>query len=815
MSKNAPIKRSILTKEQRQKVIDDFKNNIAGDIRVVDAEQYCRADMIIYGMNITVMRQFCRLEDGLKPVVKRLLWTMYWDHKLSPEGRFVKVPEFLGHVSKYHPHGDIGETFDGLARPWENNAPLIEIHGNKGSLSGEGPAAPRYLDAKLSTYAWKCFFEEFDEDTTDMTENYIRSDIEPVFLPAKYPNFLMNTGSGIGWGYAPSYPPFNLTEAFRLTQALIKNPDMTNVYLFPDSPRGYNLIDDGTILKTCEDGAGNIRGEAVVEYIEDEHALFITGLPEKVMFDSVMTKIAQCVRDKKISGIDNMADTSTIEVSSFMIELKKGANPYQVIDELFSSNVGLRASVSIRFWFAERTSLSHYGLRNAILEWIDRRVVQKQKFYIKKLGQLQQRKHALTGVIPLLEDPKKYDKVMEIIRYEENDDETVRKLRDTFPLTSSQCMILIDMRLRDSNKNRIRNLKIELDKLIEKTDEYRRIASSKENIKESIWEDLEEGIQLFGKPRTCRIIKEGEMERPELFYRIVITKKYVKKLSIGGKQPGMVSSDDDIIGYYPEVSENDVLMVVDDLGKVYRLQVKKLPSSDISSKGADMSSVIGLKGSAIRSILINKEMLARSEEIVLSMFTERGIVKSSPISQYITNKTELQGILLNPGDKLCWAFVYDNTHTSKDIQQLVYTKDGFGITINMDTVAIQDRLTKGTQHLKLEDGDVVKSVAQLSLDDDIFVLTGKGYGKVCELASIFESSKRKQDMIRITSLHDGDEVFRIIPIAKENTSIMAYLQSGEKKELLLKDIEKLPRLSKGKKLVPVRQGDSIYRIKIN
>lgn len=814
MSKGVSVKKSIVTKEQRQKIIDDFKNNIAGDVKIVDAEKYCRADMIVYGMNVSVMRQFIRLEDGLKPVVKRLLWTMYHDHDLSPEKRLVKVPEFLGHTSKYHPHGDIGDTFDGLARPWENNCPLIEIHGNRGSLSGEGPAAPRYLDARLSDYAWKCFFEDFDQDTTDMTENYIRSDVEPVFLPARYPNFLMNTGSGIGWGYSPSYPPFNLTEAFRLTQALIKNPEMTNVYLFPDSPRGYNLIDDGTIVETCETGAGNIRGEAVVEYIEDEHALYVTGLPEKIMFDSVMTKIAQCVRDKKISGIDNMADTSTLEVSSFMIELKKGANPYQVIDELFSSNVGLRASVSIRFWFAERTSLSHYGLREAILEWIDRRVVQKQKFYIKKLGQFQQRKHALTGVIPLLEDPKKYEKIMDIIRHGETDDEIIEELRKKFPLTSSQCMMLIDMRLRDSNKNRIRNLKVELDKLIEKSDEYRRIASSKENIKETIWMDLEEGIQLFGKPRCCNIIKEGEQDRPELFYRIVITKRYVKKLSVGGKQPGLVSSDDDIIGYYPEVSENDALMVVDDLGKVYRLQVKRLPSSDMSSKGAEMATVIGLKGAAIRSILVNKEMLSRSNDIVLSMFTENGIIKSSPISQYITNKTELQGILLNPGDKICWAFVYDMTNNDKN-QLLVYTKDGFGISINMETVTIQDRLTKGTQHLKLEDGDVVKSIAQLSLDDDVFVLTSKGYGKVCELASIFEASKRKQDMIRITSLHDGDDVFRIIPIDKEHTSVTVYLQSGEKKELLLKDVEKLPRLSKGKKLVPVRQGDSIYRIKIN
>ena len=169
--------------------------------------------------------------------------------------------------------------------------------------------------------------------------------------------------------------------------------------------------------------------------------------------------------------------------------------------------------------------------------------------------------------------------------------------------------------------------------------------------------------------------------------------------------------------------------------------------------------------------------------------------------------------MLNSDDRVCWAYAYDSTNTDKN-QQLVYTKDGFGISINMNSITIQDRLTKGTQHLKLEDGDCVRSVAQVSLDDDVFVLTNKGYGKVCELASIFEASKRKQNMIRITSLHDGDEVFIISPITPETSSVMVYLQSGEKIELALKNIEKLPRLSRGKKLVPVRQGDAIYRTKV-
>ena len=806
--------KKMLNKELRQSIIEDFKNHTAKEIEVVDAGEYCRENMIIYGMNISVLRQFPRLEDGLNPVKRRLIWTMYHDHNLRPENRMVKVPEFLGHVSKYHPHGDIGSTFECLARPWENNAPLVDVHGNKGAQSGESAANPRYLDAKLSLYAWKCFFEDFDEDTATMTENYIRSDKEPVFLPSRYPNFLLNTSSGIGWGFYCSFPPFNLIEAFRLTQALIKNPNATNVRLFPDSPRGYNIIDDGTINDVCDTGLGTVPIEANIEYIEEDHSLYISGFPEKVMFDSVMTKISELIKTKKLSGIRNLMDTTTLEEASFVVELTKGANPYQVIDELYSANVGLKGSVTVMFYFAERTHLSQYGLKGAILEWIDRRVETKQKYYIKKLGQFREEKHGLEGLIPVLSDDKKFDRVIEVIRRGENDDENIRDLKAEFGYTSYQCAVLLDIRIKQNNKNRVAQLKAKLEDLELKSHEYRAIVTSTEKIKEKIYEELEEGIALFGKPRYCNIIKEGDRQRPEIFYRIVVTKKFVKKLSIGGKQVGLISPDDDIIGYYPEVSENDIVMIADDLGKIYRVPIKKLVSSDPASKGVEMASAVGLKGNAIRSILLNSQMLDKQSDVVISLFTERGIIKTSPISQYITNKTEIQGILLNDDDKVCWAHVYEKVDTSNN-QQLVYTKNGFGISINMENITIQDRLTKGTQELKLDDDDVAKGVTSVSLDSDVFVLTSKGYGKICELATIFESSKRRQDMVRITSLHDNDEVFKIVPVPSSDTRITVHLRSGEKKEFLARDIEKLPRLSKGKKLVPVRNGDAIYRIKFD
>lgn len=814
MKKATAQKAPIMTKQLRKAIAQEFKGKSAKTIEVVDAGEYSRANMIVYGMNIVVLRYFPRLEDGLNPCRLRLLWTMYNDHDLRPDGRFVKTPEFIGHVSKYHPHGDVEVTFEGMARPWENNAPLLEVSGNVGSQAGESAAQMRYLDSKLSEYAWKCFFEDFDEDVADMRDNYIRSDKEPVFLPARYPNFLVNNLTGIAWGFADSFPTFNLTEAFELTRALLRNPNMTNVYLYPDSLRGYRVIDDGTIEQVCESGYGVIPCEANVDYIEEDHALYITGFPEKIKYDDVINKIALLVKEKKLTGISNIADTSSSETPSIVVELKKGANQYQVIDELFAANVGLRGSVEMRYYFAERTHMMEYGLKGAILEWIERRIVQIQKQSIKKLGTLQRRRHELEGLIPILGDKQKFHRVADIILDGENDEDILTKLCEEFHLSSYQANKLTDKKLSESSKRRMEALQAELEKLKEETLQIREAVSSKEKVKETIDKQLAEGIKLFGKPRLCPIVKEGEMQRPELFYRIVITKKYVKKLSIGSKQVGLISSDDDIVGYYPEVSEYDIVLVVDDLGKVYRVPVKKLPSNDMSSKGTELAVAVGLKGNAIRSILLNKTMLERKDQVFIGLFTKNGIVKTSPISQYITNKTEIQGILLNPEDKVCWAHIYDATE-EENKQQLVYTVNGFGISFHIDNITVQDRLTKGTQYLKLDEGDYVAGVTQVSLDNPIFVLTCKGYGKICGLADIFEASKRRQTMIRITSLHDGDEVLRIMPIPSPDSVITVHLQSGEKKEFMVGDLEKMTRLAKGKKMVPVRQGDSIYRIKIN
>lgn len=788
------------------------------NIEQVDIADYTMDKVFRYGVNVCVARACASLDDGLNRVRRRIIWNMYNDHKLLPNGRFVKVPEFLFQTARYHPHGNqsIEKTFGNMIKPWESNALLISVDNNSGSLTGDASAAVRYLDAKLSVYCYKCFFEEFDETIIDMVPNYINTCKEPVVLPSKYPNFLVSLTTGIAWGNTIDIPPFNLEEAFRLTQALLENPDMTKVYLFPDSPRGYDVIDDGTILDVCESRTGGtVKIRAVIEYVEDGNYLTVTGFPEQTTMDKIIKQIHDLIKSKSIIGIVDIADKSDINVTEFWIYLKKDANPYEIRDILYKKT-SLEGTANVSFNFADRTKMTPMNLKEAILEWIDRRIDVKQRYYIKKLSDTKERKVKLSALVDILSDRGKLNKAIDLIEKSEEDSDIIQQLREDMGYNSLQAGLISDMSLKQKSKSRLEKYKQELEEIDGKITEIESLVRSKQKIKDKIYEELEEGIKLFGKPRNCRVVKASELKKHVVHFRLVITKKYVKKLSINGKVIGYVDSDDEVIAYYPDVTEDSDIYIADTLGKFYRLNLSKVPSNDVVNKGTELIS-LGVKGDVVRAMNISPEMKAEDyiENCSMVVFTTSGIIKASPLSQYTKARGEIQGILLNPDDEVCYACIYDKSKPETR-QKLIYTKNGMGIVIDLDSVNETDRLTKGLRHLKLDD-DVIKGICDSDGVDEMYVITEKGYGKRCNLDDILTASKRKDNMARLTGLNDGDSVFKILPVTEdtEKSTIVFHMQSGEKKEILCSDIEKTTRISKGKKLIGVRRGDAIVKIKIN
>jgi len=800
-------------KSKQKEVTPIFKDEDGRDYEKMDIAEYTKNTVVLYGVNVSVSRSCALIDDGLIPVQRRILWTMYHDHKLLPSSDYVKVPEFLMHGLKYHPHGDqsLMNAFSSMIRPWDSQAVMIDVDGFKGSVTGDSHAQPRYLDARLSKYAYKCFFEEFDSSIVDMVPNYIQSDVEPIALPCKYPNFLLHVNSGVAWGNAMALTTFNLVEAFNLIISLMWHPEMTDVYLFPDSPRGYSVIDDGTIQKVCNTGRGTVKARAVATYVPDEHCIDVTGLPEQVYMDPLIAQINELVVARKLTGIEDVVDNSTRDNKVMRVILKKGVVPEHVLSELYKKTK-METTIDINMNFSERTHMLPTNLKNACLIWIERRIDYKQKYYIRQITKLMEKKHSLEGQLSLLTD-KNIRLATKLSREAIDDDDLIQRLQNGMGISSYQAKIVSDWKLSGNTEKARERLMSQYEQIPVKIKEIEDIISSRDAIKADIQKELEEGIELFGRPRTSKIIKQSTLKEVIIDYRIVITSRYIKKLAAGGYLVGLVDVNDDVVSYFRSVDQNDRLMVLSDGGKLHTINLDKIVGCDASHKGTDLLTAIGLKGKAVSAFLIKPDQQKMIPDLNMYFFTESGLIKATPLEQYVKTRTELQAISLSPGDKVCFAGISPKTEVG---ERLIYTKNGMGIAIDLNQVAITDRVTKGTQYLKFtDDDDSVVGVCDTNCDE-ICIITMNGYGKICALDDVLRTTKRKADMVRLISLSENDSVYKVIPVTEafNDSTLVYYLASGEKKKVPCKEIKRTTRISKGSKLTSIRKSDSILRIKI-
>lgn len=800
--------------------LEDTQEMYDQNIETMDAGNYTKEQVVVFGTNVSVARACPKLWDGLIPVVRRMLWFMYHDKKLLPDRRSQKALEFLPATAKYHPHGDLSITvaFENVTKSWENSVPYIEMDGNEGSVAGDDAAAPRYLDAKLSQYAFKCFFEEFDESVIEMQLNYLRSDVEPVVLPARYPNFLLNLTTGIAWGNSFVKVPFNLIEAFDLTQALLENPDMTGVYLFPDSPRGYDIIDDGIIRDICATGSGTVRIRAKLKYHEEGNYILCNGFPERTTMDAIIKAIGEREHRSPL-GIKDISDKTDLENTEFWIILKKGVDPDYVISELYGdSKIGLCSYAQILLNYADRTKmLSNNGsipLKDAILMWIDWRIDIKHRTLAKKLLRIKEEKHKLEALIQL-RNQRNLDRVFTIIKDAETDEEIIEHLMDEFEFTSYQADLISNMKVKNQKKGSIEAYQKQYDEIDDKIRELEHTLMSRDAIKQLIYEELEEGKRLFGKPRSCQIIKPEDTNTPVFHYRVVVTKKYIKRLSPNGVGIGFLEPDDDAVTYFHDITSQDYIHIGTEDGNWCYVPVDTIPASDPSSKGTSLKDLISPDiGDAIVAVKTSLPSIKEhSDSYRLYCFTSKGLIKATPLSEYSVTRKKAGAITLNEGDSVKFMGVLSDS----DNERLVYTKEGLGIILKLSLAPSTGRLTKGQRVMKLNGSDDVLGVCTSKGVKELCVVTKKGYAKIVELDDAFIATKKQQKMMSLTRLHDGDEVYKIIPVTKGfyDATLVLYMQSGEKTEIDISSINKVTRNSRCFKVAPVRRGDSIIRVRVN
>lgn len=785
-------------------------------IMPTDVIDYTRKKLSAYGFTVVVSRAFESIEDGLIPVRRKILWYLYHDRHSNANSGYVKVPEIIYPTAKYYAHGQMSleNTFDNMIQWWDTNADILDIAGNQGSMTGDTAAAVRYLECRMTKYAWKCFFEEFDPTVVDMVRNYIDTDDEPLWLPSRYPNFMLSTNMGIAWAYAAKYPTFNLTEAFDLTKAMIRNPDMTDVYLFPDSPRGYEVIDDGTAPKVCAAGYGGfpIRAAIRPEWDDERNAynLVIDGWPEGIFMDKIIAEIRDRVKDRKIMGVQDCADRSHKRDTILEVQLKPSVDPNYMMQELFKKT-SLQTKAHMNYNFSMRTRKDLLSLGGAIRYWINTRVDVKFRLMMRKLQELQKRESQLDALLAITSD-KEYRKIDKIITSSNDIDEAIHEISRATSLNTFQAEVISNMTLKQRTISSRMKLQEEYDLIPGKIKSVEDIVRSKDRIEDVICDELDEGIDLFGKPRNCKIIKVGSIKEITIQHRVIITKRYIKKMNIGGKNLiGNIDKTDDLIANFGEVSDTDKIVVISSNGKCYRINPANTQGCDAVHKGTPLLDEAGMPGEAVFAIqFTNNEGEYGEKELML--FTDKGLIKSSLVEQYRKCKGDSPAISLNDGDIVRFALIYDPVKDAGRYMN-IYTRMGMSVAWNLSQVTRTDRNTKGSRYIDLEDDDIVGICNESS---QILTMTRKGYGKICDYDEMFTSDKRKPKFQRITKLGDGDELFQVIPLTPEmeRYKLNVYLASGSKVEIAIKDIKRTTRISKGFKLVKLPNGDSIVKIKV-
>lgn len=812
-------------KDKKKKDIDfNFDHGVI-DVNIGDINTEV---MQIFGANNNLMRHIPSVIDGIKPGERRILYAMYLNNAM-PNKKYKKALDMVGQTAKFHPHGDgpIADSMIKMAQKWSNIEPLLDMDGNVGNSMGANAAHPRYLDVRLTKYAYKCFFEEFDKDLVDMRPSFMGDIDEPEYLPARYPNTLINSTFGIGYGTASGLPTYNLREVLELTLKLLDDPDYEDVTLIPDSPTWADIVDEGQFRRISETGEGNfkMRGEIVVD--EETNNIIIRSVPLQVSMVDVLTskrkkdkkdgKMATDIKglhaEGKIPGLIDFKwktgeDSDSPSEFDVTLLMKKEVDPYSVLSTIYTRTQLQKTFPVIFKLIDEDYNEIKFNIRSFILTWLDYRRDFKRRVYNHKIIKARERQHILKTLLMIF-DGKNAEEALQTIRKSETTAEAVQYLMKTFKITSLQAKNIAEMSLIAFSKESIKKYKKENEKLEETVAKYDKIIRSQKKIDKIIREELEEGIQLFGAPRRSRVITiEGEAKVRETDHVVVFTYNgYVKKLPIETDQIGFVNNDDHPIEII-RIKNTEDLMIFDETGKISKLPIHTIPNSELNSEGSKLSEFCTINGQ-IKSIIARPTLdalKAVKEPVYLVMVTRNGIVKKTTASSYVNIKNELLGMAIKEGDELQVVKLMIG-----DKDMLIYTNAGMGVRFNGAEVKDTKRMSIGVKALELSPDEVVIGMDIVNeKDKSIFVLTSRGTGKKCTLDN-FPTMDRAAKPLRITSLESNEEVV-LMRTVKGTEKFKAYLSTGSE-EIDVKEVMELPRLSKGRKLIPVPKGSVIIDIK--
>ena len=711
----------------------------------VNLTKEMKTSFIDYAMSVIVARALPDVRDGLKPVHRRILYGMN-ELGVTPDKPHKKSARITGDVmGKYHPHGDssIYEAMVRMAQWWSYRYMLVDGHGNFGSMDGDGAAAQRYTEARMSKIALE-MLRDINKNTVDFVDNYDANEREPLVLPARFPNLLVNGATGIAVGMATNIPPHNLGETIDAVKLVMDNPEVTTKDLMevlpgPDFPTGALVMGKSGIHKAYETGKGSIVLRSRTEIEETKtgrERIVVTEFPYMVNKTKVHEHIVRLVQEKRIEGITAVRDESNREGVRFVIEVKRDASANVILNNLFKmtqmqTNFGFNM-LAIQNGVPKILSLRQ--ILDAYIEHQKEVVVRRTRFDKEKA---EARAHILEGLLIALDH---IDEVIRIIRASETDAEAQAELMSKFKLSERQSQAILDMRLRRLTGLERDKIQSEYDELIALIADLADILAKPERVSQIIKDELDEVKRKFGDQRRTELMV-GEvlsLEDEDLIEEsdVLITlsnKGYIKRLDQaeftaqkrGGRGvQGTGVKDDDFVRELVSTSTHDHLLFFTNKGRVYRLKGYEIPEYGRTAKGLPIVNLLKLdEGESIQTI-INVES-ERSDDAYLFFTTRHGIVKRTSVKEFANiRQNGLKALNLKDEDELINVLL-----TEEDTDIIIGTKFGYAVRFNQSAVRGMSRIATGVKGVNLRDGDTVVGASVITDQDEVLIITEKGYGK--------------------------------------------------------------------------------------
>jgi len=787
-----------------------------------DIEKEMRESFLAYSMSVIVSRALPDVRDGLKPVHRRILYTMY-ENGLTPDKEYRKCADTVGTVlGRYHPHGDasVYDAMVRLAQDFSMRYPLVDGHGNFGSLDGDPPAAYRYTEARMDKMALD-MLTDINKDTIDYMSNYDDRLKEPVVLPSRFPNLLVNGSVGIAVGMATNIPPHNLTETIDAVQTLIKNPDCTLDELMqhikgPDFPTGGIIMGRAGIRAAYATGRGRItlRGRAKIEDIKNRTCIIIEEIPYMVNKKRLIENIADLAKDKRIDGIHTIRDESDKDHDvRIVIELKKDAIAQVVLNHLYQYTQ-LQDTVGVIMLALVKGEPKILSLKQMLTEYIDFQVEVIRRRTKFDLDKAQARAHILEGMVIAAEN---IEEVIRICRTSENITEIKQRLMVRFSLTEIQADAIAQMRMYQLSNMERKKIDDELAELNAKIKDLTEILASHERVLEIICNELEEIKRKYGDERRTSIENvSGEVDVEDLIpvEDCVVTLTnigYIKRQPIseyktqkrGGKGVSAIKQrDEDFIQEMFISSTHDDVLFITSKGIMYKLRCYEIAEGSKQSRGVNVINMLPLAEDEKIAAMIKTTDYEDGKFLI--MVTKNGKIKRTPLSAYKNvRKNGLRAVGLDDGDEIAGVRLTDGS-----AQVIVATRNGYAIRIDETQMRPMSRTAHGVKAIKLRDGDYVVSMARVREGASVLTVTDKGLGRRVKLDDYRIQNRGGYGMLNYKVSDDKGYVCGI-KIVDEEDDIIMIATDGVIIRIRACDIRIMGRYATGVKLMRVSGEDRV------